>query len=161
MKVQSSRFGEVNIDEHSIIEFPEGIPGFEELKKYVIMRCEQTEPIQWMQSIENQYIAMPVINPFILDENYHVEVNDEELNMIGTFNEEDMVVLCIMVLPEELKDMTANFMAPVLINVNKMKGCQVVMDSGDMPIKFPAYGPLLEYYRRECGSDAGVDEKSK
>lgn len=161
MRVRSARFGEVEIDDRSIIEFPEGLPGFEDLKKFVIMRCEQTDPIQWMQSIENEYIVMPVINPFLLDETYHIEVNDEELNVIETFDEEDMIVLCIMVLPQELSEMTANLMAPILINIKKMKGRQVVMDRGDMPIKFPAYEPLMEYYRREEDHNAGIDAKTK
>lgn len=161
MIVKSSRFGEVEIDDKSVIAFPNGIPGFEDQHRFVMMRCQQTEPIQWMQSVDNEYIVVPVINPFLLREEYHIEVNDEELAVIETTEEEDIVVLCIMVLPENLQDMTMNLMAPIIINIKKMLGRQVVMDRGEMPLKFPAYEALMAYYQREEQPDAGIDEKAE
>ena len=161
MIVKSSRFGEVEIDDKSVIAFPNGIPGFEDQHRFVMMRCQQTEPIQWMQSVDNEYIVVPVINPFLLREEYHIEVNDEELAVIETTEEEDIVVLCIMVLPENLQDMTMNLMAPIIINIKKMLGRQVVMDRGEMPLTFPAYEALMAYYQREEQPDAGIDEKAE
>jgi flagellar assembly factor FliW len=159
--VESARFGKVEVEDNSVITFPRGVLGFEDKRRFVMMRCEQTEPIQWLQCVEDPHVSMPVINPFLLQEDYHIEVDSAELEVIETCDEEDIVVACIMVLPEELQNMTVNLMAPVLINIKKMLGSQVLMDHADMPIQFPAYEYLLAYYEREGKVNAGADEKTE
>ncbi len=164
MEIISSRFGTVNINEKSIITFPGGLPGFANLTKFTIIRCDQTEPIQWLQSIEDVDVSVPIINPFIIKPEYEIEVNDDELEIIKTHSEEDMIVLNIMVLPEELSKMTVNLMAPVLINVKEMLGTQVMMDYKPLPIRYPAFDSLMKYYRnisKEVGLSAGSNTENK
>ena len=164
MEINSARFGTIEIDEQSIITFPGGLPGFADLFKYTIIRCDQTEPIQWLQSVEDAYISVPIINPFIIKPEYEIEVNDDELDIINTHSEEDMIVLNVMVLPEELPKMTVNLMAPLLINVKEMLGTQVMMDYKPLPIRYPAFDSLMKYYKNlteEVDRDAGSDAKSE
>lgn len=164
MEIISSRFGTVDINETSIITFPGGLPGFDDLIKFAIIRCDQTEPIQWLQSVEDADVSLPIINPFIIKQDYEIEVNDDELDMIKTHSEEDMIVLNIMVLPEDLDKMTVNLMAPVLINVKEMLGTQVMMDYKPLPIRYPAFDALMKYYRdleKEVGASVGSDAEGK
>lgn len=167
MKMYSTRFGDIEIDDNSIITFPYGLPGFSELIRFTIISCDQTEPIRWLQSIEDADVSIPIINPFIIKPDYEIEVNDDELDVIKTHSEEDMIVLNIMVLPEELSKMTVNLMAPLLINVKDMLGTQTMMDYKPIPIKYPAYDALMEYYKgiitdtEEVGLDAGSDAEGK
>lgn len=147
MEITSSRFGDVTINKKSIIKFPEGLPGFKNLLEFAIIRCDQTEPIQWLQSVDDADISLPIINPFIIEPEYEIEVNDDELDVIQTHSEKDMIVLNIMVLPEDLSKMTVNLMAPILINVQEMLGTQVMMDYKPLPIRHPAFEPLMGYYR--------------
>ncbi len=164
MEVVSSRFGAIDIDEQSIISFPGGLPGFANLNKFTIIRCDQTDPIQWLQSVEDANISLPIINPFVIKPEYEIEVNDDELEIIKTHSEEDMIVLNIMVLPEDLSKMTVNLMAPLLVNVKDMLGTQVMMDYKPLPIKYPAFDALMKYYKsigKEDGADAGSDAEGK
>ncbi len=164
MEINSSRFGTVEIDEQSIIGFPDGLPGFEGMTKYAIIRCDQTEPIQWLQSVDDADISIPIINPFIIKPDYEIEVNDDELDHIKTHSEEDMIVLNVMVLPDDLSQMTINLMAPLLINVNEMLGMQVMMDYKPLPIRYAAFDSLMEYYKNneeEVDGHAGADAKSE
>ncbi len=165
MKMYSTRFGDIEIDDNSIITFPYGLPGFSDLLKFTIISCDQTEPIRWLQSIDNEDVSIPIINPFIIKGDYEIEVNDDELDVINTHSEEDMIVLNIMVLPEELDKMTVNLMAPLLINVKEMLGTQIMMDYKPIPIKYPAYDSLMTYYKNilteEVGQNAGSDAKGK
>ncbi len=87
MQISSAKFGDVNIDDNSIIFFPNGIPGFEDNHRYAMLRCDQTEPIQWMQSLDDEYVVFPVLNPFIINPEYFIEVNDDDLEIIGTKDE--------------------------------------------------------------------------
>ncbi len=156
MQIKSAKFGVVDIDDSSIIEFPKGIPGFEDKHRFTMLRCDQTEPIQWMQNLEDEYVVFPVLNPFIINPEYFIEVNDEDLEVIGTKDEEEIIVVCIMVIPEDLREMTANFMSPVLVNTSKMLGAQIMMDHREGQLRINAYEKLLEYYNEEDG-DAGTD----
>ena len=164
MEIKSTRFGEIVINDESIIHFPEGLPGFNNLLRFTIIRCDQTDPIQWLQSIEDADVSLPIINPFIIKEDYEIEVNDDELDIIDTHSEEDMIVLNIMVLTEDLSKMTVNLMAPILINVKAMLGTQVMMDYKPIPIKYPAYDALMEYYKTNAGEveqDAGSNAQGE
>jgi len=164
VEINSARFGTVEINENSIITFPDKLPGFNDLSRFAIIKCEQTEPIQWLQSVEDEDISIPIINPFIIKPDYEIEVNDDELDMIKSRNEEEMIVLNIMVLPEDLTKMTVNLMAPLLINVTEMLGTQIMMDYKPLPIRFAAFDSLMEYYKNdaeEVEPDAGTDAKSK
>ncbi len=156
MIIESSRFGTVEVAEDSIINFPEGILAFEDEKQFVILTCDQTDPVQWLHSVQNPYIALPIVNPFILKPDYSVEVDDSELDIIKTTSEEDIIVYCITVLPEELSKVTINLVAPVLINYKISVGKQVVMGVvDDKLIRYPAFDMLLNYYR-EVAKDAGT-----
>lgn len=164
MEINSARFGNVEINESSIITFPDKLPGFNDLSKFAIIKCEQTEPIQWLQSMEDMDISIPIINPFVIKSDYEIEVNDDELDLIKSRNEEEMIVLNIMVLPEDLTNMTVNLMAPLLINVNEMLGTQIMMDYKPLPIRYPAFDALMKYYQNqteEVGTDAGTDKEGK
>ncbi|MGI6152237.1 MAG: flagellar assembly protein FliW [Christensenellaceae bacterium] len=163
MEINSVRFGIVQINEQSIINFPEGLPGFKELTKFAIIRCDQTEPIQWLQSIDDEDVSIPIINPFIIKPDYEIEVNDDELDLIDTHTEEDLIVLNVMVLPDDLSKMTVNLMAPLLINIKKMIGMQVMMDYKPLSIQHPVFEALTEYYKNaeEVAEHAGSDAQSE
>lgn len=163
MNLNSTRFGEIEINDASIITFPGGLPGLEGLERYAIIRCDQTEPIQWLQSVEEMDLALPIINPFIVNPSYEVEVDDSELEFIKSDKEEDLIVMNIMVLPDQLSDMTVNLMAPILINMKDMIGTQVMMDYKSFSIAYPAFEALVKYYEQENeeDADAGSVEKSE
>ncbi len=162
MQVNSNRFGNLEVDDSSIITFPGGIPGFEDSERYVIVNCEQTDPIQWLISVDEEGISLPVINPFLLISDYSIEISDEELDIIQTHNQEEIVIYNVMVLYESLQDMTVNLLAPMVINTKKMIGIQIAMENTNYEIKTKAYGYLLEYYNRiqqEDSNNVSADKK--
>ena len=163
MELKSQRFGEIEIKDDSIIQFPGGLPGLEEFERYAIIRCEPTEPIQWLQSIDDGDLSFPIINPFIIKPDYSLEVDDAELDFIGTRDEEDLLVMNIMVIPGELEKMTVNLLAPLLINIRDMVGAQVMMDHKEYEISYPAFRPLVEFYgaEGEVTVDAGTVAQSE
>jgi flagellar assembly factor FliW len=157
----------VDINEKSVITFPSGLPGFADLATFAIVKCEQTEPIQWLQSMEDMDISIPIINPFLIKKDYEIEVSDDELDIIESQSEEEMIVLNIMVLPEDLSKMTVNLMAPILINANEMLGVQIMMDYKPLPLRYAAFDSLMKYYNntnvasKEVEQDASADAEGK
>lgn len=161
MILDTVRFGTVDIDEKSIITFDDGLYGFEDLKRYAIINCTETEPIFWLQAIDDGDISLPIIDPFIIKDDYVIDVDDKELESIGSQKEEDLIVYNVVVLPEDITKITVNLVAPIVINVSTYKAKQVILGlEQETSVKYPAFTPLMNYYK-EAGKIAGTDKENR
>jgi flagellar assembly factor FliW len=135
MELNTKHFGFIEIDEKNIIDFPEGIPGFENVKKFVLLSNEDS-PFQWLQGVDNPHLAFVVIDPRLCKEDYVVDVEDAEVEILDIRDSSKVLVYSIVVVPEDISKMTANLKAPVLINTENNKGKQVILNNEDYPIKY-------------------------
>ncbi|MBR1670660.1 MAG: flagellar assembly protein FliW [Butyrivibrio sp.] len=146
MKLSTRIFGEVEIEDSKIINFPNGIIGFPDLKRFTLIHDadedESQNTIQWLQSIEESGFAMPVINPLIVCPDYSPKVNKSELQTIGELNDEELLVLVTVTVPHDLTKMTVNLKGPFIINVSERKASQTIIDNDEYPVKFPIYDIL-------------------
>ena len=145
MLVKTRYFGEVDLTDDKIITLEKGLMGFDEYKRYTIRYdCEKEEGtnISWFQSVDEPSLALPVINPLIVKEDYNPVVEDELLAGIGEINEENMVILITMTVPADLKEMTVNLKAPIIINADTRKGIQLIVENQDYEVKYKIYDVL-------------------
>ncbi|WPX07817.1 flagellar assembly protein FliW [Anaerocellum danielii] len=133
--VKSRVFGELEVSEENIIFFEEGIPAFENLKKFVIIK-EDEGPFYWLQSVEDKDIAFVLINPFEIKPDYEFDIPDDVVKKLEIDSSQDVAVFCIVVIPEDVKQTRVNLKAPVIINVNKRKGMQYLLDDERYPIRY-------------------------
>jgi flagellar assembly factor FliW len=155
MLINTKHFGELEIDEKGIIIFDEGLPGFEDLKQYALLSQDDNDsPFQWLQSLDKPDIAFVVINPLELKKDYDIEVNDDILDSIGIDKPEDILLYAIVVIPQDIKKISMNLKAPVIINKEKRKGIQVVLDTDKYSVRHMI---LEELKRREVSANAGSD----
>ena len=115
MLVHTKPYGEIDVDERQKLFFPFGILGFENLKNYVLIDAKQ-QPFYWLQSLDVTEIAFVLINPYIFRPDYSVDVPQEELEEIQIEEEDDILVLAIVTIPENQSNMTANLQGPIVIN---------------------------------------------
>ena len=145
MLVKTRYFGEVDLTDDKIITLEKGLMGFDEYKRQTILYdCEKEEGtnISWFQSVDEPSLALPVINPLIVKEDYNPVVEDELLAGIGEINEENMVILITMTVPADLKEMTVNLKAPIIINADTRKGIQLIVENQDYEVKYKIYDVL-------------------
>lgn len=144
MLVKTRCFGEVDIDEKKIVYFQNGILGFEDYKKYTLIfdSTNDSKTIMWLQSIEEPSLALPVIDPLLITDDYAPMVEDELLDVIGGVNEDNMFVLVALTVPADITRMTANYKAPIIINTDTLKGMQLIVENEDYKVKFPIYDIL-------------------
>ena len=136
MQLNTKCFGEIEIDEKGIITFPEGIPGFEDVKKFVMLgSTEENSPFQWLQSVDNTDLAFVVIDPKHFKPDYVVDVNDADIAVLDIHNVDKVLVLTVVVIPEDITKMTTNLRAPVLINTENNRGKQVIQENGEYQIR--------------------------
>lgn len=142
MIVQTKYFGEIDLSEDKVITFENGIMGFESLKRFTLLYDSEKEKkpnISWLQSLDEQNIALPVINPFLVMEDYNPIVEDEILRPLGEITNENVAILLVATIPSDVKQMTANLKAPIIVNVDTNKGCQIIVENADYPIRYNVY----------------------
>ena len=148
MKLTTRIFGEVEIEDSKIINFPNGIIGFPDLKRFTLMHDDSdegggsTNTIKWLQSIDEPGFAMPVMDPLIVCPDYSPEIDRTKIEDIGELDDEDILVLVTVTVPHDLEKMTVNLMGPFVINVKEMKGVQSIVENDNYPVKFPIYDIL-------------------
>lgn len=152
MVIKTKCFGEVVIDDEKVIEFEAGLLGFEQYKKYTLIfdSDSQEQPvISWLQSVEEPALALPVINPFMIKEDYNPVVEDEVFKNIGEINDENLAVFIVLTVPADVKDMTANLRAPILVNSDTRKGCQVIVENQEYQVRYEVYETLAKNKEKE------------
>lgn len=145
MIIKTRMFGEIEISEEKVITFANGIVGFPELQHFTLLHDEEkgtNAGIRFLQSIEEPGFAMPVMDPLIVKPDYDPRINDELLSGLGNINGDNILVLVTVTVPSDLTRMSVNLQGPIVINVEECKACQVIVDSGQYPVKFPIYDIL-------------------
>lgn len=146
MKVSTKWFGEVEISDDKIITFDKGIIGFEESRRFALVYDAEKDgstAIMWLQSLEEVSLAIPVMKPEFIKEDYDPIVEDEMVNSLGeNIREAELLVLVTLTVPSDIKKMTCNLKAPVIINVDTMKGVQLIADNDDYMVRYPIYDIL-------------------
>ncbi len=146
MLVKTKFFGEVELPEEKIITFDRGLIGLTDYKKFTILYdCDKEDGnIQWFQSVEEPTLALPIIKPWIIKSDYNPVVEDELLQGLGELTEENLVILLTMTVPQDIKEMSVNLKAPLIINANTRKGAQIIVENSDYEVKYKIYDILKE-----------------
>ena len=131
IKVETTRFGAVEVKEDDFITLPSGLIGFPELKKYVLLDHDKDSPFKWLQSLEDGAIAFVLINPLLFKADYLVEATENDVSDLEVSVEEDLVVSVIVTVPSNPQNMTANLKAPLIFNLKNRKGKQIILSSND------------------------------
>jgi flagellar assembly factor FliW len=126
LKLKTKNFGEIEIDESKIIHFEDGIPGFEHLKNFLIIKDEELI-IDYLQAIEED-VTFPIINPFSVNKEYEFKIPDNAIKKLKIENTQDLSVYTIVTIPENIKEMRTNLQAPIIINNKNKKGKQLILD---------------------------------
>lgn len=145
MLVKTRYFGEIELAEDKLITFESGIFGFEGYKRYALLFNSDAEvrpTISWLQCVDEESLALPVMMPTVVVPEYNPIVEDELLKTLGEYTDDTLSVLVTVTVPKEIEKMTVNLKAPIVINTDTMKGCQVVVENNDYEIKFPVFDIL-------------------
>ncbi|CAH2211881.1 flagellar assembly protein FliW [Tepidibacter aestuarii] len=126
MKINTENFGEIEINDYEIIQFEDGMPGFEHLTKFIVIKEEELI-IDYLQGIEED-ITFPIINPFLVNKEYEFKIPDNTIKKLEIEKQEDVEVYTIVVIPENIKEMRTNLQGPIVINNKSKKGKQLILD---------------------------------
>ncbi|GAB5046981.1 flagellar assembly protein FliW [Thermodesulfovibrio sp. TK110] len=132
IKIKTERFGELQIDEDEIINFPYGIPGVP-FERFILK--ELIEPVKWLIAVDDPDVAMLVVSPFKYFPTYGFELSEEIASILEAEKEEDMEVYVALLKYND--GVAANLKSPFVINKNKKIGVQILLEDERYSFKEP------------------------
>jgi flagellar assembly factor FliW len=135
---ETSRFGRLEVGKDKIIEFPTGLIGFPDTKRFIMMDYKDTS-LKWLQAVDEPDVAFIVTQPFELFPEFSVKVENSTKKLLGIEKEEDIVTLAILRVEE--KNVTVNLQGPLVINSINKKGMQIVNEDPKYSCKTPLHAP--------------------
>jgi flagellar assembly factor FliW len=126
MKIESPRFGTLEVSQDRVIEFPQGLPGFEQLRRYSIFHPEgEGEPNYYiLQSLDDASVAFHIADPARFGFDYEIALTDDEAATIGLTDVSKAVVAVMLIKEASSGAMRANVKAPLILNPEKRLGMQ-------------------------------------
>jgi flagellar assembly factor FliW len=161
MNIDTIRFGQVEVDEKKLISFKDGIPGLEELKSFALLQFEDSYPIIWLQSVEDGDICLPVLDTFAVLPDYVFNIDDADVKELELKGPEDLHIISVLVIPDNIEQMTVNLAAPIIINTVKGKAKQIILGGSDYNVRAPIFPGICKMIREEGAADAGTVEKAE
>lgn len=152
MRADTKFFGTVDIEDDKIITFPNGIIGFENLKKFALIfdsERDEKSKISWLQSMEEPLMVLPVINPIDIMDDYAPTIEDELMKNIGDPADADVLIFVSMTIPSDMTQVTANLRAPFIINTVDRKAMQVIVENSEYGVKYNVYDAIQKLKRGE------------
>lgn len=111
-----------------IITFPNGVPGFEENKSFVLVSIPEYLPFEWLVCIDGSKLRFAVINPLLFMPDYTPTIIKEQLIDLGIEKPEDVLLYAIVTIHENPLKSTANLVGPIVINKNKRLAKQIIVE---------------------------------
>ena len=135
-KVYTSRFGEIEVDEKKIVHFKDGIPAFEDEHEFIILPYEEESPYYFMQSLRSPDLAFLLTIPFLFFPEYSFEIDEESIKELEITTQDQVFYYSMVTIPNgSIPQMTANLVAPVVINSRNMQAKQVVLEKSNYTTK--------------------------
>lgn len=121
----------------NVITFNNGLPGFENLKTYVLEDIEGSEPFKMLKATEDESVGFVTIVPFEFKVDYEVKLRSDVINSLKIEDPEDVLILNTVTLNSDVKKITTNLKAPIIINSKNNLGYQMILDRENYSIKHP------------------------
>ncbi len=140
IKVATSRFGDVEVDRQCVITMINPFLGFPESRRFYLQKHGDNSPFMWLQSLDNPDLAFVVIQPAIINPQYKPDITPHVRTELGITTERELDIMLILTIPQkDPQAMTANLLGPLVINVEKRLGRQVLLD----PVKYDPCWPVV------------------
>jgi len=139
IEIESTRFGPLVVDEERVINFPNGLLGFPDHKRFALIQTGEENYFFWLQSADEPNLAFVVTDPAIFFKGYEVPLRDETRHDLGLgAPAEDEVqtlttltagtFLQVFVICNKVDDwLTGNLLGPLVVNAQNRLAQQVVL----------------------------------
>ena len=139
--LQSNNFGQVPYQPESVLEFPAGLPGFDDRRRFVAIHMRENEPLVFLQSLEDPGLCFITLPVRAIAPGYRLSVSEEDMGLLGLpagrqpqFGE-DLLGLAVVAVKES--GPTANLLAPIVVNLANRRAVQAIAPGSDHSWEHP------------------------
>lgn len=128
MIIESTRLGKLEVSQEDIIHFSKGIPGFPGEREFALLPCEPNSPFAFMQSVIEPNLTFLVVEPFAFFVEYEFSLEEEIVTDLKLTEDNPPYIFNIVTIPEKSDEMTANLLAPIVLNLRSRSAQQIVLE---------------------------------
>jgi len=137
----SKNFGQIPFKVESVIEFPAGLPGFDERRRFVPVRMPLNDPLVFLQSLEDPALCFVTLPLLAADPGYRLCMSEEDVELIGLEAgcrpQIGREVLGLAVVAIKEKGPTANLLAPIVVNLKNRRAVQAIAPGSEYSWEHP------------------------
>jgi flagellar assembly factor FliW len=133
MRINTTRFGRIDVDPADVLTFPSGLPGLEDCREWALLADTTNDALGWLQSTTRGDVALAVVSPRRFVPDYQVRIPRSELTPLAIADVRQAQV--VLVVSRNGTSLTLNLKAPIVINLEARTGRQVVA-SGDLSMQY-------------------------
>jgi flagellar assembly factor FliW len=140
-RFESPRFGSVEVADERVVEFPRGLPGFPDCRRFILMDHDRETPLRWLQCVDRPEIAFLVVEPHQVLAAYDIEVPLHVLAFLGWESSDGASdVLLLVLLNASESALAANLRAPLVVHTRTRRATQLILDDPALSFRHPIGG---------------------
>ncbi|GCD09027.1 flagellar assembly protein FliW [Clostridium tagluense] len=139
MELVTRYHGVQQYSDEDVIVFKKGLPGFKELRDFIMFPLESNETFSMLHSIEDIEVGLVLVSPFTIAVDYEFKIPDTYIKELQISGPDEVLVLTTVNLNSNIEDMTTNLKAPIIINIKQRLGEQLILDNDKYKIKQPLF----------------------
>ena len=132
MEIHSTRLGPIQVEPDDLIHFPEGLVGFGDCRRWVLLADAQNDALAWMQSVDRPEVTLAVVSPRRFVPGFRMHVARRELEPLRL--EQPQAARVLAIVGKTDRSVTLNLKAPLVINLDLRLGRQVITN-GELPLQ--------------------------
>jgi len=139
VRIESDKLGQLEVDETTVLTFPQGLLGFDDIRRFALVDAHDSGVYFWLQSVDDPKLAFLTAVPWPFFEDYEFELADADRDALGLRDDSggaDTMVLCLLTI-DSGGAITANLLGPLVINCETRVGRQIVLADPDLTTRAP------------------------
>lgn len=135
-RIQSLRFGEIELDSETVIRFQQPLYGLENSRRFALLELQEYEPFLWLQSLDEAAVCLALVDPWLFFQNYRPRFEHQDLEELQLEEDAEVAVYCVVAPGAEPSSLTANLAAPIVFHPLRRQARQLVLE-GEYPLEAP------------------------
>ncbi len=138
MRIETREWGTLEVDENSIVHFPEGLLGFEDLHRFVFIDAEEFRPFVWFLSVENPEVGFAVAEPHYFSvAPYDISLSVGDESLLDLVEGDSIALFVVVSISDNGSEITGNLKGPIVFNTRNRLAKQLVVYGSAYAVRQP------------------------
>ena len=118
-----------------VIDFVAPMPGFPDDRHFVLVRVDESGLLYALTSMESPGLRFLVVPPAPFFPDYAPEIDDDTITALAVSDPANLLILLVVTTGDRPSDVTANLMAPIVVDQATRRAVQLVLTRSGMPVR--------------------------